>query len=265
MSSPLLVSARYALNRLKMLALLTELGATVDAASFSLYIPPGKLVTEVEGQLDSLLMPEIKPEGLAGLAAAAKNGAIVFGSPSRVLLVMPNFPVKVNYLSRGDYLVEPLRSLLAHDYRIAFILIRLGSYAIGLCEGDRLVISKVGTGLVHARHRQGGSSANRFRRHREKQIEYFMTRVGGHLREHLEPYAEKIDYIVYGGAQTTITLLQKQCSFLGRLKGELLPPLLDIADPRQAVLEKAVRHVWSCDVTEWRRESGPLQGLRFEY
>lgn len=252
------MSARYYLDRLRLLTRLTELEVTADAASLSLYIPPGRLEAEVEGQLDSLFTPEIKPEGLAGLAAAAKTGAVVFGSPSRVLLVIPPFPVAVNYLSRGHYLVEPLRSLLERDYRIAFVLIRLGSYAIGLCEGEKLVTSKVGTGLVHSRHRQGGSSAARFRRHREKQIEYFMTRVCGHLREHLEPYAEKTDYIVYGGAQTTITLLQKQCPFLGRLKGKLMPPLLDIADPRQAVLEKAVRHVWSCAVTEWHREPGPL-------
>jgi peptide subunit release factor 1 (eRF1) len=168
--------------------------------------------------------------------------------------VVPPFTVAVNYLSRGHYLVEPLRSLMSPDYLIAFILIRLGSYAIGLCEGEGLVTSKVGTGLVHSRHRQGGSSAARFRRHREKQIEYFMTRVGGHIREYLEPYAARTDYIVYGGAQTTIATLLKQCPFLGRLKGELLPPLLDIADPRQVVLEKAVRQVWSSAVTEWRRE-----------
>ena len=61
-----------------------------------------------------------------------------------------------------------------------------------------------------------------------------------------------LDFVVYGGAQTTILLLRKQCPFLARLEGAILPPLLDIPEPRQAVLEKAARRVWSSSVIEWR-------------
>ena len=94
------------------------------------------------------------------------------------------------------------------------MLVRLGSYAIGVCRGDKLVSSKVGTGLVHGRHRQGGSSAHRFERHRDKQIESFLIRVCGHVREQLEPYVKSMDYIVYGGARTTILMAQKYCPWL---------------------------------------------------
>jgi hypothetical protein len=51
---------------------------------------------------------------------------------------------------------------------------------------------------VHSRHRQGGSSAHRFERHREKQIESFFTRVCGHAQEHLEPYLKQLDHVIYG-------------------------------------------------------------------
>ena len=131
---------------------------------------------------------------------------------------------------------------------------RLGAYAIGICDGENLVSSKVGTGLVHGRHRQGGSSAHRFERHRDKQIEYFLTRVCQHAREQLEPQAKALDYVVYGGAWTTILLLQKQCPFLGQFDEPTLPPLLDIPEPRQAVLETAVNRVWSSTVIEWRED-----------
>ncbi|MDO9333949.1 MAG: Vms1/Ankzf1 family peptidyl-tRNA hydrolase, partial [Dehalococcoidales bacterium] len=108
------------------------------------------------------------------------------------------------------------------------------------------------TGLVHSRHRQGGSSAARFQRRREDQTHHFLERVGGHIREIFEPYAKKLDNFVYGGARTTIQQLQKQCDFLRQFDDRLLPPLLEIPDPRFRVLETAITQVWSSRVTEWR-------------
>jgi len=244
------VSKRFFLSRLKMLTFLTELEATSGPAE-SLYIPSGLPLPEVGNLLENVLDPQAIPPELAELAAASKTGAVIFGSPSQTRLVVPPFPIREEYLARG-YVVEPLSSLLKRNFRVALILIRLGAYAIGLSEGESLVTSKVGTGLIHGRHKKGGSSQQRFRRHREKQIEYFLTRACGHIQEHIKPHASMLDFTVYGGAQTTILLLQKQCPFLARLECAILPPLLDIPEPRQAVLEKAVRRVWSSSVIEWR-------------
>jgi peptide subunit release factor 1 (eRF1) len=235
-----------------MLAFLIELEATSGPAE-SLYIPSGLPLQEVGNLLEKVLDPQAIPPELAELAAASKTGAVIFGSPSQTRLVVPPFPLRAEYCARG-YVVEPLCSLLKRNFRVALILIRLGAYAIGLAEGESLVTSKVGTGLIHGRHKKGGSSQQRFRRHREKQIEYFLTRVCGHIQEHIKPHAATLDFVAYGGAQTTISLLQKQCLFLAKLKSRLLPPLLDIPEPRQAVLEKAVRRVWSTSVTEWHDE-----------
>jgi hypothetical protein len=154
------------------------------------------------------------------------------------------------YSAQG-YAVEPLRSLLRHDFRVALILVRLGAYAIGLCQGESLVSSKVGTGLIHGRHKKGGSSQQRFQRHREKQIESFLNRVCSHSREQLEAPARTLDYLVYGGARTTISSLRKRCSFLGQFDGRTLPPLLDIPEPRKVVLETAIGRVWASILIEW--------------
>ena len=233
-----------------MLAFLAELEATGGPAE-SLYIPPGLPLQEVEKLLGKALDPQVILSELAELAAASKTGAVIFGSPSQTRLVVPPFPIMAEYCVQG-YVVEPLSSLLKRNFRVALILIRLGAYAIGCSEGESLVTSKVGTGLIHGRHKKGGSSQQRFWRHREKQIEYFLTRVCGHIQERLKPHASTLDFVVYGGAQTTILLLQKQCPFLARLEGVILPPLLDIPEPRQAVLEKAARRVWASSVIEWR-------------
>ena len=245
----MLVSRRFQLRRLKMLGLLDELEAAGGKAK-SLYVPPGLSLPEVESLLHVVLEAEPIPPNLAELAAGSETGAVLFWGSSRRCLVVPPFPVTEKYLTH-DYDVEPLRSLLQHDFTLALILVRLGAYAIGICQGEKLIVSKVGTGLVHARHKKGGSSQRRFERHREKQIEYFLDRVCGHAKERLEPTAEALDYVVYGGARTTILSLRKRCPFLARFDNRTLPPLLNIPEPRRAVLEAAIGQVWSSGVTEW--------------
>ena len=165
-------------------------------------------------------------------------------------LLLPPFPIAQEYVT-GGYDVEPLRSLLGQDLLIALVLIRLGAYSIGICRGSELIDSKTGTGLVHARHKKGGSSQARFARHREKQIEQFLTRVCRHVREHVEPRARSLDYVVYGGARTTILSLRKHCRVLSQFDNRVLRTLLDIPDPRRVVLEKALSTVWSTDLIEW--------------
>jgi peptide subunit release factor 1 (eRF1) len=249
------VSRQFFLSRTKMLGFLNELEATADIAG-SLYLPSGLPSPEVGNLVARVADLQAVPVELAKLATVSETGAVIFWSQLRTYLITPPFPIRTEYFARG-YVVEPLCSLLKRNFRIALILIRLGAYAIGLSEGESLVTSKVGTGLIHGRHKKGGSSQQRFARHREKQIEYFLSRVCGHIRDHLEPHASTVDFVVYGGARTTITLLRKQCPVLARFDDDILPPLLDIPEPRQPVLEKAIRRVWSTSVIEWRDDEVP--------
>jgi len=235
-----------------MLGFIEQLGEAGDKAE-SLYVPSGLPLPEVESLLEKTLGTLAIPQELAELVTRSETGAIVFWGSSQRYLVLPPFPITEKYFAQG-YDVARLRSLLKRDFMVALILVRLGAYAIGLCQGESLIISKVGTGLVHGRHKKGGSSQQRFQRHREKQIEYFLDRVCGHAQERLEPQARTLDYIVYGGARTTILSLQKRCSFLRQFDTRILPPLLDIPEPRKAVLETAVGRVWSSNVIEWRND-----------
>jgi peptide subunit release factor 1 (eRF1) len=134
---------------------------------------------------------------------------------------------------------------------LALVLVRLGAYAIGIYAGESLISSKVGTGLVHARHRQGGSSSHRFERHREKQMESFFTRVCGHVREQLEPHSRNLEYVLYGGTRETILEFRKQCHFLQAFDRRTLDLLLNVRDPNQAGLEEGIREAWSSRVIRW--------------
>jgi hypothetical protein len=242
-----LKAERRTFGRAGLLEFIGRLEEMASGPSLTLYLPPGLSAAGLEKLLKGSPAEAIK------YAAASPTGAIVFLINEKLSLVLPPFPI-IEELSVRNLETGPLRSILTYYYRIGIVLVRLGSYAIGVCEGENLVTSKVGTGLVHGRHRQGGSSAHRFERHRDKQIEYFLTRVCQHAREHLEPYVKSLDFLAYGGARTTILLLQKRCPFLSRIETPTLPPLLDIHEPRQAVLEDAVRRVWSGTVIEWQEE-----------
>ncbi len=253
----MLVPRRFFLNRVKMIGFLDELETTTGTAR-SVYIPPGLLLPQVKNLLANALDPQDMPGQLSDLAAGSKMGTVLFWSSSRRCLILPPFPIAEERVADGC-IVEPLRSLLQGDFRIALILVRLGAYAIGLCQRESLITSKTGTGLVHGRHKKGGSSQQRFQRHREKQIETFLGRVCLHAQEQLEPQANALDYIVYGGAWTTILSLQKRCPFLRQFDNRTLPPLLDISKPSREILETAVGRVWSSRVIEWHVDEIPTQ------
>ncbi|MBI4289800.1 MAG: hypothetical protein HY671_15410 [Chloroflexi bacterium] len=220
----------------------------------SLYIPAALSPQQIGKLTEKVNLGNALPQ-IAELAAHSKTGAAVFWSSLKKYMVIPPFPI-IEQRVDDSFVAEPLRSLLVHDYRIAIVLVRLGAFAIGLCQGESLLASKVGSGNIHSRHRQGGSSQKRFQRHREKQIEYFFTRVCSHAQEILTKETEPIDYIVYGGAWTTILMLQKQCSFLRLFDSRNLQALLDIPEPRQPVLEEAIQRVWSSRVFEWHEDTG---------
>ena len=245
----MLVKRRFQLGRSKMLSFLDELGGANGEAG-SQYIPSGLSPTQVEHLLGKVLDTQSMPAELAGLAASSETGAVLFWGSSRKCLVLPPLPITEEYMAHG-YAVERLHSLLKHDFRIAVILVRLGAYALGICHGEKIITSKVGTGLVHARHKKGGSSQRRFERHRENQIDQFLIRVCSRAQQQFGPYASNLDHVVYGGARTTILSLRKRCPFLHQFDHCALPPLLSIPEPRKAVLDAAIGQVWSSGVIDW--------------
>lgn len=240
---------RFQLRRSKMLSLLGEL-ELVGGKAKSLYVPPALPLSEATSLVQELFESETIPSDLADIIAGSRTGAVLFWGSYRKLLFLPPFPVMKKHLSK-EYDVEPFRYLLRSDFKLALILVRLGAYAIGVYQGEKLLNSKVGTGLIHARHKKGGSSQSRFARRRENQIEHFLDRVCEHVGAQLELYLRELDYIVYGGSRTAILLLQKRCPLLNQFDNRALSPLFDIHKPDKAALEAGINQVWSSSVMEW--------------
>ncbi|MBI2850915.1 MAG: hypothetical protein HYX80_07755 [Chloroflexi bacterium] len=239
---------RYDLTRARLLRLLEELKAnSIEVAS--LCVPTGSSRKDIEAMMQ--MVPDMKtvPEDLAGTIAESRTGAMLFWGPHHRYLVMPPFPMAKGSVSHTCE-IEPLHSLMHQEFLLGLVMVRLGEYGIGIFQGEKLLSSKTGTGLVHARHRQGGSSSNRFRRHREKQMETFFTRVCDHAREQLEPYDKRLDYVLYGGTREILDF-RKQCHFLHEFDRVTLDRLLNIREPKKSGLEEGIQEAWSSRVIQW--------------
>ena len=240
--------SRYNLAKTRLLYLLEELKAnSVDTGT--LCIPPGSSEKDINGIMRESLDAKTMPEDLSVSIAQSATGGIVFWGSNHWYLVMPPFPVeKASFFNTCE--IEPLHSLLHKELILGLIIVRLGEYGVGVFQGENLLSSKVGTGLVHSRHRQGGSSSHRFERHRDKQKETFFTRVCLHTREQLEPFAGQLDYVVYGGAPETIMDFRKQCHFLRDFDKKTLDRLLDIKKANYAGLLEGIQEAWSSRVIQ---------------
>ena len=242
-------ASRYKLPKVRLLHLLDELKAnSIEMASMC--VPPKTSKASIEEMMESVLDMKTVPGNLAESMASSPTGAILFWGPRHRYLVLPPFPVSEEKASNTCE-IEPLYSLLHKEFLIALVLVRLGEYGIGVYKGEQLLASKVGTGLVHARHRQGGSSSHRFERHRKKQMETFFTNVCAHAREQLEPYARQLDYVIYGGTRETILDFRKQCHFLHEFDARTSDLLLTTRVPKQSGLAEAIQDAWSSRVIQW--------------
>lgn len=246
----MLTATRYKLSRVRMLQLLEELkGLSIGCSS--LYIPPESSKTNIEGSVNKIVDTRELSESLPELIAESPTGAVLFWGPHYRCLAQPSFPIKEDG-AFNTCEIEPLSSLLNRKFMVGLVLVRLGAYGIGIYRGEELITGKVGTGLVHARHRQGGSSAHRFERHREKQMESFFTRICTHAREQLEPYSRQLEYLFYGGARETILEFRKQCRYLHEFDNRTLDRLLNIREPKRSGLEEGIREAWSSRIIEWK-------------
>lgn len=245
----MLVSHSRKLNRTRMLRFLDNLDQIHGQAS-TYYVTGDVSETTIDELVAALSSGYEQPLNLKEMIIGSKTDSAVFWGERQKCLVRPPFPIGKTAQLEG-YNTGELRDLLERHLLIAVVLVRLGDYGIGVFDQEKRLTSKTGTGLIHSRHKKGGSSQRRFERHREKQIEGFFTRVCGHVREQLEPHAKDIDHLIYGGEENTLRSFRKQCGFLSVFDRRVMQMRLNVRKPRQHALEEAIVNVWSSELIEW--------------
>ena len=186
-------------------------------------------------------------EGEPGRTTYA-DGAVRIEAAGEVITVRPPFGLP----HAGEYDVvrlEPLFEALAADHVVAALLVRLGGYAVGVFEGERLVASKVGSRFVKGRHKKGGSSSGRFRRRREEQARELIDEAAEVAARVLEAWRDRVQFVALGGDRTAVDRVLAASPERGRLSERALPRFFSVRDPRQAVLQRLPYDLYSAELS----------------
>jgi peptide subunit release factor 1 (eRF1) len=187
-------------------------------------------------------------DGIPGRTVYAR-GEVRLDAQGETLVVRPPFPLR--HEAEYDLVrVGPLLDEMTADHLVGVVLVRLGGYAVGVLDGERLVASKVGQRLVHGRHRAGGSSANRFRRRREEQARALLLDAGQTVARVLEPFRDRLEATALGGDRTAVRRMVELRPELDWLDDLALPRFLTVPDPRRAVLDRIAYDVYAVEIEE---------------
>jgi hypothetical protein len=187
-------------------------------------------------------------EGEPGRTTYA-DGVVRIETAGELITVRPPFGLA----HEGEYeavRLERLFEALAADHVVAALLVRLGGYAVGVFDGEQLVVSKVGSRFVKGRHKKGGSSSGRFRRRREEQARELIEEAAGLAASTLEPWRDRVEFAALGGDRTAIDRVLAANPELGWLAERAVPRFFTVPDPRQAVLERLPYELYAAELTE---------------
>jgi hypothetical protein len=124
--------------------------------------------------------------------------------------------------------------------RIGLLLARQAAVAVGVAEGERLLVTKVDSYYVQGRTAAGGWSQQRFARRRANQAQAAAASAADQAARVLLPAVAGLAALVTGGDRRTVeaVLADRRLAPLVALRW---PHLLDVPEPRHAVLVEAAR------------------------
>ena len=174
------------------------------------------------------------------------DGAARIETAEETLIVRPPFGLAhARVYERVE--LGPLFEELARDHVVAAVLVRLGGFAVGLFEGERLVVSKVGSRFVKGRHKKGGSSSGRFGRRREEQARALIEAAAGTAGTVLEPHRGRIEHVALGGDRTAAGKVVELLPWLGE---KALPRFFTVPEPRYRQLERLPYDLYAAEISE---------------
>jgi VLRF1 release factor-like protein len=186
-------------------------------------------------------------EGQPGRTTYA-DGLVRIEQAEETIVASPPFGL----VHEGEYEtvhLGPLLEALELDHVVGVLLVRLGGYAVGVFEGERLVASKVGSRFVKNRHKKGGSSANRFRRRREEQARALVGEAAAVAAAVLEPWRDRIEFVALGGDRAAVREVLAGSPRLNWLSERSLPRFFPVPEPRRQVLERLGYDLYSAQVS----------------
>lgn len=188
-------------------------------------VDPGRLQRWLDGFAERHGRPEVTAQEY-GLRLVGADGAVA------ECHAPPGAPISAD--------IPGFVSAALADRRIALLLARQAAVAVGIAEGDRLVATKVDSYYVQGRTAAGGWSQQRFARRRANQASAAAAAAADVVVRVLLPAVDGLAALVTGGDRRAVdaVLADRRLTPLAALRA---PRLLDVPEPRQAILADAAR------------------------
>lgn len=148
---------------------------------------------------------------------------------------------------RAGLAVDELLGHLLLPRTLGLVLVRLGGYSVGVTRDGAVLSSKTGSRPVHGRIAAGGQSQQRFSRRRENQARVALQAAADTAARVLLPRADELDAVVLGGDTAALRALAADPRLVALL-ARAEPRVLDIPEPRRAVLDDAARRARCVEV-----------------
>lgn len=169
------------------------------------------------------------------------------GDGSLAAVEVPFGPLPPPHDEQPGLAVEELVAHVSRPRRIGLVLVRLGAHSVGIARGGEVELSSTDRHLVHGRNKAGGQSQQRFARRREGQSRRALESAADAVARVLVPESGQLDAVVLGGDRKALEVLRGDAR-LRELLSKAEPRVLDVPEPRRAVLDEAAGRAVSVEV-----------------
>lgn len=163
------------------------------------------------------------------------------------LVQVPFEPLPVTGGEYSGLMVSALIEHVCRVRRIGMVLVRLGAHSVGISSGGKVVESSTDRHLVHGRNKAGGWSQQRFARRRADQSRRSLQAAADAVAHVVLPEQDTLDGLVLGGDRKALATLGED-SRLSSLFASAESRVLDVPEPRRAVLDEAARRATTVEV-----------------
>lgn len=212
-------------------------------------LPGGGRAVEVEPERLTRFLQRFADDhgGAAGTTSGPDEVRVGVGDGSVARVPVPFGPLRAGTVERSGLDVHELVAHLVTPRTVGLLLVRLGGFSVGVVRDGAVLVAKTGSRPVHGRNSAGGQSQQRFARRREGQARVALQAAADAAARVVLPYAAELDGVVLGGDRAALQALgddRRLTTLVQRAQARVL----DVPEPRRAVLDDAARRVRTVEV-----------------
>ena len=181
----------------------------------------------------------------------SNTGYMIIRRDTDVSVIIPPFPFSMDAIIEGDDTIM-LEDMFDSSFEVGVILIRLGRFAVGVLNGDKLINSKTDTRQMKNRHRAGGSSQRRFERSRERLIRELFDKTCEVSKSLFDQRKSSIKYVFLGGEKHTVGRFLNRCEYLQKSGFDIQSRVLSVDIPNNDAIKSIHQEVYKSKLLNYK-------------